>query len=103
MMDVDQAAKDIQDAVKKNINTFLLNFFGSMENAQVLGKYYFLERNSDLPHFKVDFADDNNVRYYMTDQYRIRKKTDEELKAAGIIEPLNDAIRRTYNHDQTSN
>lgn len=72
----DRIAKETTNEVDK----YLLSFFGSLENAKEFGKLYVLETYT--PEMET-IPDENGLsfRVKMTTEYRLRLKTEAELKA----------------------
>jgi hypothetical protein len=79
MVDLNERLKAMQQQLVQKQEEFLLQFFGSMENAKRYGHLFVLESYPT----KLDLKglDENTQTYSMSQEFRIRRKTDEELAA----------------------
>jgi hypothetical protein len=72
--------ENIAMAAAKSMDEYLLSFFGSIENAKRYAHLYILEEHPYKFETKVD--DNNVVTYTAHTTYRLRLKTEEELRQA---------------------
>lgn len=83
-----QALREAADWESDNLDAYIIRYFGSVERAKELIKYYVIEE--DPMRMEIDEQLGNPyATYRMTHTYRIRPKTPEELahdRAEEIIE-----------------
>lgn len=70
--------KNIAMATANDMDEYLLSFFGSKENAERYAHLYILE---ETPYtFETKLDENNMMRYTAHTTYRLRLKTEEELR-----------------------
>jgi len=80
------AIDPIQAEIANRTDEFIIRFFGSRELAEEYIKYYVLE--SEPYQFESWFLQDSSAPYFKltcTETIRIRRKTDDELEAEGLL------------------
>jgi hypothetical protein len=90
-MDFNKVSEKIFKAQDKAMEEYLLEYFGSAEEAIESAKYFTLE-TSDLI-FKSDTSvGSDEFKLETTVIYRVRVKTAEELRRTGVLEPWPEVI-----------
>jgi hypothetical protein len=67
---------EIQKKENKELDEFILKFFGSVEAAQEFGHLFVLEIFDEDEGVVTDPSDKNKVMYHRYATYRIRRKTE---------------------------
>jgi hypothetical protein len=76
----DAIAKNVEDVAKAH-ERYLLNFFGSIKEAKEHAHLFVFEVSDSVIEGKSSSGDPNDIRIQISQSYRLRRKTEEELLA----------------------